>query len=172
MSNYQLLFQKKHITYTREPVVLEEYIGFLDQKESRKFMVLKLQNNSNHPIQTITIRVSQLNHFNQSMKTSEYTLEDIKLDAFKSIVSLERITVEDDCTSIEVNLLKAISKTHHWENGQWHKLESTETKSSIQPKTQLIKPERLHFPLHISLYMTIVYAAVLVMVYFALRSFS
>lgn len=172
MTDYPLIYRKKHIAYKREPIILEEIMCFLDSDTKNHFLITKFKNNTSYNVTSITIQLTQLNHFNQSIIRSEYTISNTQFTAFKSVVPLERFLVDEACTSVEVKLLKASAVGRYYEEGKWHNTTEVKTSAVSKLETHIIKPERLKFPIHISFYMTVVYALVLVMVYFALRSFS
>jgi len=178
MNQYTLEFREKQRNYTQEPIILSEYMMFRDHETMKNFIVAKLANKTAYRIEQVTFEITQCDMANNTICQGNYTFDKIDVDAYKSVVPMEKIEMDPGCKIIKVRLLKAIAGDKTWSSGGWSIPESIEkpVEKSLPEVNKLqiteIKNKRFVFPFKISLVIAIVFLFVIFIVHLALNLYS
>jgi len=165
--------QIRKITYdfSREDAVrLVEYMFFLNEKTSEKFIMLKISNQSLSTVQQATVEITQLNEMKEPIRQSEFLFDNLNLQPRNTVVPLEKILLSSECVSIECKitpiqnheptLVEQLSKNRK----DPRKVEDSKLYQRFE-----VKYQKLKYPYWIPLVFFFVYTALLLAVFFTIN---
>lgn len=174
MNKYTLVYKKNHRPFRNQPVMLDEYMVFRDKTDDSCVLLPKWVNKTSYLIEEITVSITQLNENNENISKAHYTFKQLAMGPFKTLVTLEKISVDPNCTHIEANLEHIKASNQYWENGIWKKEETNKEDEISNNNTEKVIvhtliSSRIHFPIYISFIVLVIYVLFIVGVFYAIN---
>lgn len=133
-NNIEKIAYRKH---TDDPVVLQEYIKFTDEKQREKYLVFKFKNNLTQRVKDIKVLVNLFDRNNLLIGTTTFVYKDFVAKGLEEFVPTAKLAVNFDTKYIEVKVVYALFDALVWEEGKLKKVENLpfDTGVTIERKT-------------------------------------
>lgn len=171
MSKYTL--EAKHSLRLKayDPIGIKEYMVYHDEPNNTRFIVVKLLNQSAKKIDQAILEIHQFDSMNALIQKSVHRLDELNIQAFKSIVPLEKIEILSKCVRIEAVLIEATSSEQTWKADNWHGSNHVKTETVDENPLQIteIESKKFGFPFHYVWLFVVLYVVLVAGVFFLIN---
>ncbi len=119
MSSFNTVTKIKYTERTSEPVTLNEYIVFQDDKAKCKYIVFRFNNNVTQQLLGMQFEVCQYNAENNLIEKSVVAYNQFLAGAEEEFVPKAKLRVSFACSSISVRLIQAAFDRFVWKEGEY-----------------------------------------------------
>lgn len=174
MNKYTLVHKKNYRPFRHDPIMFDEYMIFKNNIDDSFVLLPKWINQTAYLIEEITVLITQLNAEDDKIASAKYTFGQLNMGPFKTLVTLEKISVDQACTHVQVNLIHAKAKDRYWKDGAWRKEENQQNNDVSIINTQKVSIEtvisnRISFPIYISFIVLLIYVMFVVGAFYAIN---
>lgn len=165
------LISKISYDFTRgDAVHLSEYMIFLNQLTSEKFIMLQISNHTLATIQQANVEITQLNQNKEPIRQSVFLFEKMGLLPRTSVVPQEKILISSECVSIECKVIPI--QNHEPTIQEQLSMNRKDPRQSEEPRSYQqieVKYRKLRYPFWIPFVFIFVYIAVILAVFFIIN---
>lgn len=119
MSSFNTVTKIKYTDKSSDPVTLNEYIVFQDDKSKRKYIVFRFNNNVTQQLLGMQFEVCQYNVDNNLIEKSVVVYDKFLAGAEEEFVPKAKLRVSYNCTTISVRLICASFDRFVWKEGEF-----------------------------------------------------
>lgn len=119
MSSFNTVTKIKYTDKSSEPVTLDEYIVFQDDKSKRKYIVFRFNNNVTQQLLGMQFEVCQYNVDKNLIEKSVVVYNKFLAGAEEEFVPKAKLRVSYDCQAISVRLIQAAFDRFLWKEGEY-----------------------------------------------------
>lgn len=119
MSSFNSVTKIKYTGNSSEPVTLDEYIVFQDDKSKRKYIIFRFNNNVTQQLLGMQFEVCQYNVDNSLIEKSVVVYGQFLAGAGEQFVPKAKLRVSYNCTSVSVRLIQAAFDRFVWKEGEF-----------------------------------------------------
>ncbi|MCM1546443.1 MAG: leucine-rich repeat domain-containing protein [Clostridiales bacterium] len=119
MSSFNTVTKIKYTDKSSDPVTLNEYIVFEDDKSSRKYIVFRFNNNVTQQLLGMRFEVCQYNAAGDLIEKSVVVYNEFLAGAEEEFVPKAKLRVSFKCTSVSVRLIQAAFDRFVWNEGEF-----------------------------------------------------
>ena len=119
MSSFNTVTKIKYTDKSSDPVTLNEYIVFQDDKSNRKYIVFRFNNNVTQQLLGMQFEVCQYNAENNLIEKSVVVYDKFLAGAEEEFVPKAKLRVSYHCTTISVRLIQAAFDRFVWKEGEF-----------------------------------------------------
>lgn len=119
MSSFNTVTKIKYTDKTDEPVTLNEYIVFQDDKSKRKYIVFRFNNNVTQQLLGMQFEVCQYNAGGDLIEKSIVVYNKFLAGAEEEFVPKAKLRVSYNCSTISVRLIQAAFDRFVWNEGEY-----------------------------------------------------
>ncbi|MDE6691183.1 MAG: leucine-rich repeat domain-containing protein [Clostridia bacterium] len=119
MSSFNNVTKIRYNDQSDEPVTLNEYIVFQDDKSKRKYIVFRFSNNVTQQLLGMQFEVCQYNVDDNLIEKSVVVYNQFLAGAEEEFVPKAKLRVSYNCTSISVRLIQAAFDRFVWKEGEY-----------------------------------------------------
>lgn len=120
MSSFNTVTKVKYSDRTAEPVTLNEYIVFQDDKSKLKYLVFRFTNNVTQQLLGMRFEVCQYNVDNDLIEKSVVAYDRFLAGAEEEFVPKAKLRVSYYCSTISVRLIQAAFDRFVWNEGEFN----------------------------------------------------
>lgn len=155
MSSFNTVTKIKYTDKSDEPVTLNEYIVFQDDKSKRKYIVFRFNNNVTQQLLGMQFEVCQYNADGDLIEKSIVVYNKFLAGAEEEFVPKAKLRVSYSCSTISVRLIQAAFDRFVWDGGEYkdntYKFdmfyhdevrETEEESGGKKPKVEKVKKQR------------------------------
>jgi hypothetical protein len=135
-NNIEKIAYRKH---TDDPVVLQEYIKFTDEKQKEKYLVFKFKNNLTQRVKEIKVLVNLFDKNNMLIGTTTFVYKNFVAKGLEEFVPTAKLDVNYDTKYIEVKVIYALFDTLVWEEEKLTQLKNVSFESDVAVDTKTKK---------------------------------
>ena len=119
MSSFNTVTKIRYTDRSDEPVTLNEYIVFQDDKSKRKYIVFRFSNNVTQQLLGMQFEVCQYNVDGDLIEKSVVVYNQFLAGAEEEFVPKAKLRVSFDCSTISVRLVQAAFDRFVWKEGEY-----------------------------------------------------
>lgn len=119
MSSFNNVTKIRYTDKSSEPVTLDEYIVFTDDKSKRKYIVFRFNNNVTQQLLGMQFEVCQYNVDKNLIEKSVVVYNKFLAGAEEEFVPKAKLRVSYDCATISVRLIQAAFDRFLWKEGEY-----------------------------------------------------
>lgn len=119
MSSFNTVTKIRYTDSTSDPVTLNEYIMFQDDKSKRKYLVFRFNNNVTQQLLGMQFEVCQYNVDNDLIEKSVVVYNKFLAGAEEEFVPKAKLRVSYNCSTISVRLIQAAFDRFVWKEGEF-----------------------------------------------------
>lgn len=119
MSSFNTVTKIRYDDKSDEPVTLNEYIVFQDDKSKRKYLVFRFSNNVTQQLLGMQFEVCQYNVDGNLIEKSVAVYNEFLAGAEEEFVPKAKLRVSYNCATISVRLIQAAFDRFVWKEGEY-----------------------------------------------------
>lgn len=119
MSSFNTVTKIRYTDKTAEPVTLNEYIVFQDDKSKRKYIVFRFSNNVTQQLLGMQFEVCQYNVDGNLIEKSVVVYNQFLAGAEEEFVPKAKLRVSFNCATVSVRLIQAAFDRFVWKEGEY-----------------------------------------------------
>jgi hypothetical protein len=165
MNHYVFEYKKEPASFGSNPVYLVQYMVFRNRKNSEKYMMIKIGNQTSRVVLEVKLEFLQFDSSNQKLSKTHYVFTDLHMGGYEKTVPYEIIRVRETCDSVECHVLHVKAEDGIWQAGSW---QSTETDHDDNQSLEVVANDydEFKFPVLITLRLIFLYVLIMIMIMF------